>query len=212
MRKNLFVTLEGVDGAGKSSHIQFLVDYFNQLGHEVVLTREPGGPDLSEKLRDLLLHEPMSVDTEVLLMFAARQENIRACIEPALQEGKTVICDRFTDSTFAYQGGGRGYPMERLEILADWVHQGLQPDLTILFDLPLNVAKARLSNHTRAGTTDRFEQAGDVFFTKVREMYLSLVKKYPTRFLLVDSTQSIVDIQAKLKVHLDQYTEMHHVS
>lgn len=192
----LFITLEGLDGAGKSSHTEWLVDFFNQKGREVILTREPGGTPLGEKLRELLLHESMSQTTEVLLMFAARQESVNQIIKPALAANKVIISDRFTDSTMAYQGGGRAYSIERIQQLAQWVHAETQPHLTFLFDVPLEVARARLSA-TRV--MDRFEKEQESFFLAVRAMYLSLAKQYPERFVVVDSTQSIEDIRLYLE-------------
>lgn len=197
----LFITLEGVDGAGKSSYTDWLVEYFKQQGREVVLTREPGGTPLGEKLRALLLHEPMTQTSEVLLMFAARQESVQQLIRPALADGKVVISDRFTDSTLAYQGGGRAYPIARIEQLAQWVHSDIQPDLTLLFDVPLAVARERLSS-TR--TMDRFEQEQASFFLNVRQQYLQQASAYPERIVTIDSTQSIADIRLFLTKILQQ--------
>ncbi|NOL48942.1 dTMP kinase [Pelistega europaea] len=197
----LFITLEGVDGAGKSSHTEWLVDYFKQQGREVVLTREPGGTDLGEKLRDLLLHDSMTQTSEVLLMFAARQESLSQVVKPALAEGKVVISDRFTDSTLAYQGGGRGYPIERILQLAQWIHGDIQPDLTLLFDVPLEVARERLSA-TRV--MDRFEKEEASFFIRVRETYLAQAKQHPERVVVVDSTQTIPDIRTFLQQVVNQ--------
>ncbi len=191
----LFITLEGVDGAGKSSHTQWLVDFFTQGGREVVLTREPGGTPLGERLRELLLNEPMSQTSEVLLMFAARQESVNQVLKPALAANKVVISDRFTDSTMAYQGGGRAYSVERIQQLAEWVHSDTQPQLTLLFDVPLEVARARLSA-TRV--MDRFEKEQESFFLAVRAMYLQLAEQYPERFVVIDSTQSIDAIRTYL--------------
>ncbi len=197
----LFITLEGVDGAGKSSHTDWLVNFFKEKGKEVVLTREPGGTVLGEKLRDLLLQETMSQTTEVLLMFAARQESVEQIIKPALSTDKVVISDRFTDSTMAYQGGGRAYPIERIQQLAEWVHSDTQPQLTLLFDVPLEVARARLSA-TRV--MDRFEKEQESFFLAVRAMYLNLAKHYPERFVVIDSTQSIESIRTYLQTVLTE--------
>lgn len=191
----LFITLEGVDGAGKSSHTEWLVDFFTKKGKEVVLTREPGGTPLGEKLRELLLNESMSQTSEVLLMFAARQESVNLVLKPALQTDKVVISDRFTDSTMAYQGGGRAYDVARIQQLAEWVHSDTQPQLTLLFDVPLEVARARLSA-TRV--MDRFEKEEESFFLAVRAMYLKLAEQYPERFVVIDSTQSIESIRQYL--------------
>ena len=196
-----FLTLEGVDGAGKSSHTEWLVDFFKQKSYEVVLTREPGGTVLGEKLRELLLSQPMTQTSEVLLMFAAREESVNQIIKPALQEGKVIISDRFTDSTLAYQGGGRHYSVERIQQLAEWIHGDTQPNLTLLFDVPLEIAKQRMSN-TRI--LDRFEKESDVFFTHVRQMYLRLAEQYPQRFVVIDSTQSIEKIRLFLTSILEE--------
>ncbi|MGE5793276.1 MAG: dTMP kinase, partial [Bacteroidota bacterium] len=142
--RGTFITLEGIDGAGKSSHVGWLAERLRRPGRDVVVTREPGGTPMGEKLRDLLLHDAMDVGTETLLVFAARQEHLARVIHPALVRGSWVVCDRFTDATFAYQGGGRGFPAAKLETLEDWVQEGLQPDLTLFFDVPVSVGQARL--------------------------------------------------------------------
>lgn len=202
----IFITLEGVDGAGKSSHTDWLVSFFKQKQREVVLTREPGGTVLGEKLRDLLLHEPMSQTTEALLMFAARQESVDQVIKPALAQNKVVISDRFTDSTLAYQGGGRHYPLDRIQQLAQWVHGDLTPALTLLFDVPLEVARQRLA---ASRVMDRFEQEHEEFFINVRRQYLALAQQAPSRFLVIDATQSIEQIRhylaQALQLHLADY-------
>ena len=144
MTRPRFITLEGVDGAGKSTHIPFIAECVRAAGHDVVTTREPGGTKLGETLRDLLLNAPMSHDTETLLMFAARREHLERVIRPALTRGEWVLCDRFTDATFAYQGGGHGLPQQRIRELEQWVHGDLAPDLTFLFDVPPSVSRARL--------------------------------------------------------------------
>ncbi|NEN75141.1 dTMP kinase [Pelistega sp. NLN82] len=197
----LFITLEGVDGAGKSSHTEWLINYFQQKNKEVLLTREPGGTELGEQLRNILLNESMSQTTEVLLMFAARQESVDNIIKPALIENKVVISDRFTDSTFAYQGGGRAYDIYRLQQLATWVHADVNPHLTFLFDVPLEVARQRLSA-TR--TMDRFEKEEETFFMNVRKMYLQLAQQQAERFVIIDATQSIETIRHYLKTVLDK--------
>ncbi|VCU69723.1 Thymidylate kinase [Pigmentiphaga humi] len=190
-----FITLEGVDGAGKSTHLDWLVAELRSLGLEVVQTREPGGTPLGERLRDLLLSEPMRLETECLLMFAGRSEHIRTVIEPALAAGRWVVCDRFTDATYAYQGGGRGLPAERIAVLEQWVHGGLQPDLTCLFDVPLEVARERLG---RTRVLDRFEREDDAFFERTRAAYHARVQADPARFHLIDSTRSIEAIRTEL--------------
>ncbi|WP_432377693.1 dTMP kinase [Duganella sp. P38] len=197
-----FITFEGIDGAGKSTHIAFVADYIRQRGIELVSSREPGGTPLGEKLRDLVLHEKMHIETEALLVFASRREHIAQVIEPALQRGACVISDRFTDSSFAYQGGGRGMSLARLEALEQWVHPALQPDLTLLFDVPLEVARARL-DATRE--LDKFEQEQADFFAATRNEYLRRAAEFPQRFRVIDSTQSIAAIQQQIAAILDAF-------
>ena len=196
-----FLTLEGVDGAGKSTHVQWLVDALKQNGKEVLSTREPGGTVIGEKLRELLLHEPMHLECETLLMFAARAEHLRTVIEPALAQGIWVVCDRFTDATFAYQGGGRELGYERIAVLEQWLHPDLQPDRTWLFDVPLAVARERL-NRTRE--QDRFEKMADAFFQRTRDIYLSRAQQFPERILCVDATQTIEQIRNSLGLDVAQ--------
>ena len=196
MNKGKFITFEGIDGAGKSTHIAYVASLLRARGIDVVVTREPGGTTLGEKLRDLLLHEPMHLETEALLMFAARREHLAQVIDPALARGQWVISDRFTDASFAYQGGGRKLSMDKLAVLENWVHPDLQPDLTLLFDVPLEVARARLD---AAREPDKFEQEKSDFFAATREAYLGRAKQYPERFRLIDSTQSIENIQEELQ-------------
>jgi dTMP kinase len=186
-KRGKFITFEGIDGAGKSTHIQFVGELIKARGLELVSSREPGGTPLGEKLRELWLHEAMHVETETLLVFASRREHVAQVIEPGLARGAWVISDRFTDASFAYQGGGRGLSREKLEILAHWVHPNLEPDLTILFDVPLEVARARL-DATRE--LDRF--------LATRNEYLRRAAEFPQRFRVIDSTRSIADIQAEL--------------
>lgn len=188
-----FISLEGIDGAGKSTHLEPFAKHLGQLypNHEVVLTREPGGTPLGEKLRQLLLQEPMHIETEALLMFAARREHLAQVIEPALQAGKIVISDRFTDASFAYQGGGRGLSLDTLSTLETLV-QGrgaglIQPDLTLLFDLPGEIAQERRS---KARTPDKFERLDLHFFENVRNEYLRRAKADPGRFMVIDARQS----------------------
>jgi len=191
-----FITFEGIDGAGKSTHIAFVADLLKSLGKNVVTTREPGGTDLGEALRELLLHQKMHLETEALLMFAARREHLAQLIEPALARGDWVISDRFTDATFAYQGGGRKLDLHKLAILEQWVHPHLQPDLTLLFDVPLDVARARL-DATR--TLDKFEQEQADFFAATRTEYLRRAAQFPARFRVIDSTRTISEIQKSLQ-------------
>ena len=199
-----FITFEGIDGAGKSTHIGFVADYLRQRGVTLVATREPGGTSLGEKLRELLLHEQMHLETEALLMFASRREHIAQVIAPALERGEWVISDRFTDASFAYQGGGRGMDLRKMEALEAWVHPELQPDLTLLFDVPLAVARARL-DATRS--LDKFEQEQADFFAATRNEYLRRAAQFPQRFRIIDSTQSIADIQLELAKVLDVLLE-----
>ena len=196
-----FITFEGIDGAGKSTHIGFVTDYLASRGKQIVSSREPGGTPLGEKLRDLLLHEKMHLETEALLMFASRREHIAQVIAPNLAAGKWVLSDRFTDASFAYQSGGRGLPREKMEALEAWVHPELQPDLTLLFDVPLEVARQRL-DATR--TLDKFEREQADFFAKCRAEYLRRAEQFPERFVVVDSTGSIADIQASLAQVLEK--------
>lgn len=190
-----FITFEGIDGAGKSTHIRYCADLVASRGIELVSSREPGGTPLGEKLRELVLHEPMHLETEALLVFASRREHIAQVIEPALARGAWVISDRFTDASFAYQGGGRGLDLLKIETLANWVHPELWPDLTILFDVPLEVARARL-DATRE--LDKFEQEKADFFLAARNEYLRRAAQYPERFRVIDSTQTIEAIRVQL--------------
>lgn len=195
-----FLTLEGVDGAGKSTHVQWLHDTLKSLGKPVLSTREPGGTALGERLRDIVLHEPMQLETETLLMFAARCEHLRTVIEPALAQGVWVVCDRFTDATFAYQGGGRQLGAARIEALERWLHPELQPDRTWLFDVPLAVARERLG---RSREADRFENENDAFFQRTRQAYHERAAGDPGRIRIVDSTRSIAQIRTELREQLE---------
>jgi dTMP kinase len=192
-----FLTLEGVDGAGKSTHLDWIASRLKAAGKNVVVTREPGGTPLGEDLRKLLLTQPMHLETETLLMFAARREHLDKVIRPALAAGNWVLSDRFTDASFAYQGGGRGLDLDRIEILERWVQQGLQPDLTLVFDLSVEEAKRRRS----AATTnpDRFEQEDLDFFARVREVYLARAERFPKRIRKIDAGQTIENIRKELE-------------
>ena len=190
-----FITFEGIDGAGKSTHIAYVAESLAQRGIKVVSTREPGGTPLGETLRELLLHEKMHIETEALLMFAARREHIAQVIQPALERGEWVISDRFSDASFAYQGGGRKLSLAKLAILEQWVHPDLQPDLTLLFDVPLAVARSRL-DATR--TLDKFEQEQVDFFADTRAEYLRRAVEFSQRFRIIDSTRSIAEIRLSL--------------
>ncbi len=192
-----FITFEGIDGAGKSTHIAFVAECLKKRGITVVTSREPGGTPLGESLRQLLLQEKMHLETEALLMFAARREHLDKVIEPALTRGDWVISDRFTDASFAYQGGGRKLSLAKLNVLEQWVHPYLQPDLTLLFDVPLNVARARL-DATRS--LDKFEQEQEDFFKDTRAEYLRRAAEFPNRFRVIDSTRPIAEIQRDLDI------------
>lgn len=183
-----FITFEGIDGAGKSSHIEALALWLRARGQRVVVTREPGGTELAEALRELVLHRSMDAMTEALLVFAARRDHLRARIEPALAEGSHVLCDRFTDATFAYQGGGRGFDAEVLQTLEGWVQQGRQPDLTLWFDLPASLAAQRRQAVRRP---DRFEAEDEAFFARVRAGYAARAAADPGRFSVLDAAQPL---------------------
>jgi dTMP kinase len=187
--------LEGIDGAGKSTHIGGIADFLRGRGKDVVVTREPGGTPLGEKLRELLLSQPMHIETETLLMFAARREHIERVIAPALAAGRWVLSDRFTDATYAYQGAGRGVAADRIAILERWVHDGLQPDLTIVFDAPVEVALERLAE----GQSDRFEREDQAFFERVRAEYLARAQADPVRLRVVDGGQAPAEVKKRLE-------------
>jgi dTMP kinase len=200
MVRGRFITFEGIDGAGKTTHLsgfrQRLEDKIASTGHTVVMTREPGGTALGESLRSLLLNQPMDLETEALLMFAARREHLAQVIEPALARGDWVLSDRFSDATFAYQGGGRGLPRDKLEALERWVQGGFQPDLTVLFDIPTDIASERRG---AVRSPDKFESESDSFFGRTRAEYLRRAAESPERFVVIDATQSIETIQKRLE-------------
>lgn len=191
-----FITLEGIDGAGKSTHLNWLAEHLRSQGNNVLVTREPGGTPLGEALRELLLHQAMHLETEALLMFAARREHLDKVIIPALQEGTWVISDRFTDASFAYQGGGRGLEESKLKTLEQWVQQDFQPDLTLLFDVPLEVSRQRLSANA---SLDRFEQEKQDFFQRVRDAYLKRAAQFPQRIRVIDSSQTLNEVQVNIE-------------
>jgi dTMP kinase len=192
-----FITLEGVDGAGKSTHIPTIANLLRTRGKEVLLTREPGGTPLGEKLRALLLHEPMHPETETLLMFAARKEHMEQVILPALAKGIYVLSDRFTDATFAYQHGGRGVAADKIQALEAWVQGAFQPDLTLLFDVPVEISAQRLAG---ARDPDRFERESTDFFQRIRQGYLQRASEFPQRFRVIDSSQSLDIISKELEI------------
>ena len=196
MRRGRFISVEGIEGTGKSSNIDVLVSHLENAGYQVLTTREPGGTPLAEDIRHLLMHrgdEPIPEIAELLMMFAARSLNVNNNIRPALKAGKWVVCDRFTDSSRAYQSAGRGLPMEAVDQLAEWVHGDLWPDLTILLDAPVDVGMARAGNRSKP---DRIEREENAFFARVRECYLQLAAEEPKRFAVVDTTRELAAVQA----------------
>jgi dTMP kinase len=199
-----FITLEGIDGAGKSSHLDWLRERIEALGHRCVVTREPGGTPLGEKLRALLLHEAMTHDSETLLVFAARREHLEQVIRPALACGAWVLCDRFTDATYAYQGGGHGVPGDRIAELERWIHGDCRPDLTLLFDVTTMVSRERLERAQVAGRElDKFERSANAYFERVRAAYLARAEAEPDRFRVVDSSRPVAAVRAELAAHLE---------
>lgn len=203
----LFITLEGPEGAGKSTNRDYLARHLRDQGLNVLLTREPGGTPLAERIRELLLapsDEKMDADTELLLVFSARAQHLAEVIRPALARGEVVLCDRFTDATYAYQGGGRGLCVERIATLEQFVQGGLQPDMTLLFDLPVEVG---LSRAAARGRLDRFEQEGLGFFEAVRQAYLGRAKADPQRYRLIDAAQPLAQVQQSLDALVAQIVE-----
>ena len=205
----LFITLEGPEGAGKSTNREYLAARLRAEGIEVLLTREPGGTPLAERIRELLLapsDESMDADTELLLVFAARAQHLAQVIRPALARGEIVLCDRFTDATYAYQGGGRGLSHERIAALENFVQGDLRPDLTVIFDLPVEVGLARASAR---GRLDRFEQEGRTFFDAVRSTYLNRASAEPARYRLVNAALSLPEVQQSLDTLLPEMLELY---
>ena len=205
MANGRFITVEGSEGAGKSSNLEFTRQHLAAAGKRVVVTREPGGTPLGEDIRGLLLghrHDGMSVDAELLLMFAARAEHLHRVIRPALARGDWVLCDRFTDATFAYQGGGRGVPFARIAVLEQWVQDDLRPDLTLYLDVPVETGLARAG---RRSDPDRFEKEQSSFFEKVRAAYLGIAREQPGRVKVVDAGQTLDGVRAQLAAHLDAF-------
>lgn len=203
MTRGKFITFEGIDGAGKSTHLAWAEEFLRDRGLDPVVTREPGGTPLGEKLRELLLlsEQPIHAETEALMMFAARRQHLEEVIQPALQRGDWVLCDRFTDASFAYQGGGRGVPKEKLKALEDWVHPDLHPDLTLFFDVSAEIGQQRVA---RIKSPDRFERESAVFFRRVRDAYLDRMRAAPQRIVRIDGGESIVDIQKSVEEQLMQ--------
>ncbi len=193
-----FITVEGTEGVGKSSNITFIQEALQEAGVDVVATREPGGTQLGEEVRELLLdhrHTGMSSDAELLLMFAARAQHIEQVIQPALNQGQWVLCDRFTDATYAYQGGGRGISNERIATLENWVQGTLRPDITVLLDLPVEIGLARAGTR---GAADRFEKEQQAFFEQVRNAYLAQAQNSPERYRIIDASQSLEAVQQQI--------------
>ena len=204
MARGKFITVEGIEGVGKSTNIAVLVERIEAAGHEVLTTREPGGTPFAEDIRDILMNrrdEPVPEIAELLLMFAARSFNVNNVIRPALENGTWVVCDRFTDSSRAYQGGGRGLPMETIDAMAEWVHGDTWPDLTILLDAPVDVGMSRAGSRSEP---DRIEQERHDFFERVRDCYLEIAAREPGRFVVVDTTRDIDAVKADVAALVDK--------
>ena len=200
-----FIILEGSEGAGKSTNLQFIADWLQQRSQQVLTTREPGGTEIGEAIRGILLDTrftEMTAETELLLMFAARNQHIQQKIRPALEAGQWVISDRFTDASYAYQGGARGLPFERIEQIEQWVQQGFQPDLVFVFDLPVEVGMERVRQ--RGAATDRFEQEQMAFFERVRQAYLLRAAQHPERYCVLDASQPLAVVQQQIVERLQQ--------
>jgi len=207
MMRGKFITVEGTEGVGKSTNLEFICRQLEAAGREVVQTREPGGTPLGEDIRQLLLdhrHDGMSSDCELMMMFAARAEHIAKVIQPALEAGKWVLCDRFTDATYAYQGGGRGIDNSRIAALEQWVQGELRPDLTLILDVPVEIGLARASQR---GELDRFEREKQTFFEQVRNAYLTLAEQHPERIRIIDASPELEIVQAQLAEVLGQALE-----
>lgn len=207
MSAGKFITLEGTEGAGKSTNLRYIQAWLAQKGLDVIVTREPGGTDIGEAIRTVLLdktYTDMTAETELLLMFAARNQHIQEKIQPALAEGKWVISDRFTDASYAYQGAARGMPFERIEVIENWVQQGFSPDMTFVFDLPIEEGMKRVKARADSGVqaTDRFEQEQAEFFEKVRASYLSRALQAPQRYCVLDAAQPLESVQLQLTQQL----------
>ena len=202
MEKGLFITLEGGEGAGKSTQLAYVQQCLEKAGKRVLVTREPGGTELGEQIRALLLDHrqtAMDSDTELLLMFAARAQHLAERIRPALAAGDWVLCDRFTDATYAYQGGGRGIDTQRIAVLEDWVQGKLRPDLTLLLDLPVEVGLSRAGER---GDLDRFEREQQAFFQRVRQAYRDRAAAEPQRYRVIDASVAIARVQAQIDAAL----------
>lgn len=204
MPRGIFITLEGGEGAGKSTNLIFIRQWLQRAGREVVVTREPGGTEAGERVRDILLHSKqlhITPECEMLLMFAARAEHLAKVIRPALAAGKTVLCDRFTDATYAYQGGGRGLAPERIAMIENWVQGDLRPDLTLLLDIPVQAGRERAGQR---GEPDRFERENNDFFTRVRETYLARAKAEPARLRVIDASHPLEQVERQIAAVLEE--------
>jgi len=204
VKKGIFITLEGGEGAGKSSNLGFIEAWLRQAGVNPVMTREPGGTRAGEEIREILLHSQdlsLTPETEMLLMFAARAEHLGQVVKPALAQGRVVVCDRFTDATYAYQGGGRGLPAGRIAVLEQWVQGDLRPDATLLFDVPVNVGLERAGQRS---APDRFEREDLEFFERVRKTYLARARAEPERFRVIDAGGTPAEVQQQLGATLDE--------
>ncbi len=200
-----FISLEGVEGVGKTTNLEYIADYLKSVGKTIVMTREPGGTPIAEVIRNILLDhgdEALCKESELLLMFAARAQHLEAVIKPALQAGHWVLCDRFTDATYAYQGGGRDFLMRDIAWIEGFVQKGLKPDKTILLDLDVEIGLKRASKRS---VPDRFESEKKVFFEKVRQVYLDRAEAEPDRFSIVDASLSLSQVQEGIKIHLDDF-------
>ncbi|MEW6331148.1 MAG: dTMP kinase [Pseudomonadota bacterium] len=204
MARGMFITLEGGEGAGKSTNLDFIRQWLQRAGHEVVVTREPGGTELGERVREILLHSKelqIAPETEMLLMFAARAEHLARVIRPALDAGKTVLCDRFTDATYAYQGGGRGLAPARIASIESWVQGDLRPDLTLLLDVPVEAGRVRAGQR---GAPDRFERENNEFFARVRETYLARARAEPARMRVIDAGRPLDQVERQITAVLEE--------
>ncbi len=205
MSRGRFITLEGIEGAGKSTSLDYIRMLLQTAGVPHLVTREPGGTELGEALREIMLHRgatPICFDSELLLMFAARAQHIAERIRPSLDDGTWVICDRFTDATYAYQGGGRGIPDERIATLEDWVQGELRPDLTLLFDIPVEQGLARAGSR---GAPDRFEREQQEFFERVRARYLAAARRETGRIRVIDGAAAPHQVQDQIRAVLDKF-------
>lgn len=209
----LFITVEGIDGAGKSTHIPYIESILTKEGQKVLRTREPGGTSAGDHLRELLLQHPFTPESELLLMFASRQEHLQHMILPALSDGHCVLCDRFTDSSYAYQGEGRGLDNGIIQKLEEWIQKGLNPDLTLYFDLSPELSfERRAARNQNVPTHDRFEDESIHFFERVRQGYLDRVRQQPHRFYVVNSAESIETIQARLSEFLRDWLRYYNIT